>query len=164
MGRKIVPGHEALWTFVRGCAIGMEGVLTVDEREMVMTNMAFTLRGLQDGEGFPVAEQKNLYHLERAIKFFVKAGFWPSMRMVDDSYCDFRNFVHFRPICDIKNPMPSKNYSSVISWVLPPTTPLHIVLSIEIFAACLELLHSPKRMLVQTFGDCELGVQVEKFL
>ena len=78
-------------------------------------------------------------------------------------YCDFRNFVHFRPICDIKNPMRSKKYSSVISWVLPPTTPLHIILSIEIFAACLELLHSPKRMLVQTFGDCELGVQVEKF-
>ena len=78
MGREVVPGHEALWTFIRGSAIGMEGVLTEDDRERVMTNMAFTLRGLQDGEGgLPVAEEKNLYHISRAIRFFVKAGYWP---------------------------------------------------------------------------------------
>jgi len=78
MGREVVPGHEALWTFVRGCAIGMEGVLSEEERERVMTNMAFAVRGLQDGEGgLPVAEERNLYHLSRAIKFFVKAGYWP---------------------------------------------------------------------------------------
>jgi len=77
MGREVVPGHEALWAFVRGCAIGMEGVLNEDERERVMTNMAFALRGLQGGGDLPPAEKKNLYHLERAIKFFVKAGVWP---------------------------------------------------------------------------------------
>jgi len=77
-GREVVPGHEALWTFVRGCAIGMEEVLSEEERARVMTNMVFAVRGLEDGEGLlPVAEEKNLYHLRRAIKFFVKAGYWP---------------------------------------------------------------------------------------
>ena len=85
-GREVVPGHEALWTFVRGCAIGMEGVLGEEEdRERVMTNMAFTVRGLQDrlAGGLPVEEERNLYHLSRAIKFFVKTGYWPFPKTED---------------------------------------------------------------------------------
>src|SRR5271154_6929327 len=64
-----------------------------------------------------------------------------------DHYCDFRNFVDFSPDRHTKNPTPSKNRSGDNFRVHPTITFLCAVLSVEIFAPCLELFHNLKECL-----------------
>jgi protein prenyltransferase alpha subunit repeat containing protein 1 len=51
MGRRVTPGHEAMWAFVRGCAIGMEGVLGGPDRVVVLEMVQEYLVGLEGKEG-----------------------------------------------------------------------------------------------------------------
>jgi hypothetical protein len=64
MGRRVTPGHEAMWAFVRGCAIGMEGVLGGPDRVVVLEMVQEYLVGLEGKEGNE-AEKQDFMTLKR---------------------------------------------------------------------------------------------------
>lgn len=67
MGMEVVPGHEALWAFVRGCVVGMEGVLDLNKREGVVRVVERYVREMEEEEGLGVAEKRNLAALKRLV-------------------------------------------------------------------------------------------------
>ncbi len=65
MGKKVTPGHEALWAFVRGCVIGMDGVLDERDREMVIKVIRDYVKELEEARELRDAERKSLVALKR---------------------------------------------------------------------------------------------------
>jgi hypothetical protein len=63
-GRRVTPGHEAMWTFVRGCAIGMEGVLDRKDRMVILEMVREYLVELE-GKAGTEAEKQDFMTLKR---------------------------------------------------------------------------------------------------
>jgi hypothetical protein len=64
-GIRVTPGHEAMWAFVRGCAIGMEGVLNKEERRVIIEMVQEYLSELEERKQVREAETKDLATLKR---------------------------------------------------------------------------------------------------
>jgi hypothetical protein len=64
MGTRITPGHEAMWAFVRGCAIGMEGVLGGQDGVVVLEMVQEYMVKLEGKEGTE-AEKQDFMTLKR---------------------------------------------------------------------------------------------------
>ena len=65
MGKEVTPGHEALWAFVRGCVIGMEGILYESDQQRVIKVIRDYVKELEEARGLRAVEKKNLVALKR---------------------------------------------------------------------------------------------------
>jgi hypothetical protein len=65
MGKDVTPGHEALWTFVKCCVIGMEAVLDERDRETVIKVIQQYVMELEEATELRDLEKKNLISLKR---------------------------------------------------------------------------------------------------
>ena len=67
-GIQLTPGHEAMWGFVRGCAIGMEGVLSAREQGVITEMIRGYLLDLEGENEWTEAKRKDLSTLKRCIR------------------------------------------------------------------------------------------------
>ena len=67
-GIQLTPGHEAMWGFVRGCAIGMEGVLCAGEQDAITEMIRGYLLNLERENEATEAKRKDLLTLKRYIR------------------------------------------------------------------------------------------------
>lgn len=75
MGKDVTPGHEALWTFVRSCLIGMEGALDKRDRETVIKVIQEYVEELEEARELRDLEKKNLIAMKRLILMTNKVKF-----------------------------------------------------------------------------------------
>jgi hypothetical protein len=66
---RVAPGHEALWAFVRGCVVGMEGGLDANEREVVLEEIEGYERRLREGKHLTAAMEKDREAIARLSRF-----------------------------------------------------------------------------------------------
>jgi hypothetical protein len=69
VSENIAPGHEALWAFVRGCVVGMEGVLDADEKELVLGEIEGYERRLNDGKHLTAGMERDREAITRLSRF-----------------------------------------------------------------------------------------------
>jgi hypothetical protein len=72
MATNVVPGHEVLWAFLRAAAVGMEKVLSPEEREIFIGTLRQYLKRLEECEGDDICKDSNLIFVQRAIRFLDK--------------------------------------------------------------------------------------------
>jgi hypothetical protein len=68
-GTHVTPGHEALWAFVRGCVIGMEGVLPEEQQGTCLREITLYEEELKKMKEPTVADTKNLDAISRILRF-----------------------------------------------------------------------------------------------
>jgi hypothetical protein len=69
ISERIAPGHEALWAFVRGCLIGMEGVLDLEGREVVKGEVIRYEKKLHEENRLTVGMEKDKMALARLSRY-----------------------------------------------------------------------------------------------
>ena len=68
-GTHVTPGHEALWAFVRGCVIGMERVLSGEQRVTCLMEIALYREELEKMKEPTLADIKNLRAISNILRF-----------------------------------------------------------------------------------------------
>jgi hypothetical protein len=71
-GTHVTPGHEALWAFVRGSVIGMEDVLSGEQKGTILKDVAFYGEELKQMKEPTVADIKNLHAISHILRFNCK--------------------------------------------------------------------------------------------